>query len=77
MTQTRNKITWYGNIVLTIFGIILLYLIKSNPESASALAPTLQVVIGGIMAIISFYHASEGYTKGKYIDKQKEVEKQS
>lgn len=40
-----------------------------NPEKIADLTGTISVLILNIMAIVGFYQASEGYTKGKFIDK--------
>jgi len=71
--QTRNKITWYTTIVLTIFGLITFFLMYKNPEKIADLTGTISVLILNIMAIVGFYQASEGYTKGKFIDKANDI----
>jgi len=71
--QTRNKITWYTTIVLTIFGLITFFLMYKNPEKIADLTGTISVLILNIMAIVGFYQASEGYTKGKFIDKANNI----
>lgn len=71
--QTRNKITWYTTIVLTIFGLITFFLMYKNPEKIADLTGTISVLILNIMAIVGFYQASQGYTKGKFIDKANDI----
>lgn len=73
MKQTRNKITWYASIVLTLFGLITFFLMYVHEESTANLITVITTVIGALMAIVGFYQASEGYTKGKYINKAENV----
>lgn len=58
--QTRHKITWFGAIVFALSVILSIFF---NMEQVAITA------LGGITFIIAGYQASEGWTKGKYIDK--------
>lgn len=62
MKQTRNKITWFAAIV---FSVAVFYAINKGMEQVAITA------LGGITFIITAYHGSEGYTKGKLIEKNK------
>lgn len=72
--QTRNKITWFAAIVLTVFGLITFFLMYKHQETTANLITVITAIIGALMAIVGFYQASEGYTKGKYIEKNKTSE---
>lgn len=65
VSQTRNKITWFGAIVFFIT-IILGIFFKMEQVVITAL--------GGITFIIGGYQASEGYTKAKFIQNEKQNE---
>lgn len=58
VSQTRNKITWYCNISLTLLAIISMIV---NMESV-ALA-----CIGGIITVSTAYHGSQAWTKNTYL----------
>ena len=65
MQQTRNKITWFGAV---IFALTVFYAIFKGYEQVAITA------LGGITFIIAGYQASEGFTKGKFIDLNKNTE---
>lgn len=60
LRQTRIILAWYASIALTF--IALFAIIKGMEGTASA-------AVGGILTVVMSYQVSEGWTKGKYIEK--------
>ncbi len=58
VSQTRNKLTWFGAIVIAI-ALILSVWLKLEQIAVTA--------IGGLTFVIGGYQASQGYTKAKFI----------
>ena len=73
MKQTRIKITWFGAITFAL--IALLGVVHAFFSEGGGMEQVIITAIGGITFIIGGYQASEGWTKGKYIDKIQKEEK--